>query len=290
MQLYPQRARSELVGGFVRLGCEITTEGRTANCLVLDECPAQLGFGEASLQAVASFTFTPKLVDGRPAVSHIVIPLRWSLSGVNVPQDCPPAAARAHAWARTPDQSDPQSLFPAKALADGENGSARILCQVGGDGQLVNCAVREEYPRNYGFGAEGLMLAGQYRMKRADGAGASNPSETAEIAFSWSTGLQNVARPVWVERPSRSELDELAPAKAKLAGLTGSANLVCAVDLELRPADCQVLDETPEGYGYGEAAIAASRYFRLAPRNGLGLPVLNSQLGTPRGVIVDVRW
>ena len=289
MPLFPQRARQNAVAGYVRLGCEVTAEGRPANCVVLLECPAGYGFGQASLDGAKTFDFAPKTVAGRAVPGHIVVPVSWSAPLLS-PRDCPAGSIRKPIWEHTPDPSEQQSLFPARALADGENGAVRVLCDVDRDGGMQNCAVNFEYPEGYGFGSASLSLAAQYKVDIAKTI-MPGQARTVDIDFGWSAARRNIPDPVWVERPSKQELEELAPPKGKSDGVSGSAKLICEVGSDYRLSACQVLEEVPKDYGYGEAAVRASHFFRIATHSADGLPVLSGQpFADPTGVMVEVKW
>ena len=62
---FPGRAaRKGLSGGAATLSCEVTLEGRAANCSVVAESPADAGFGEAALESMEEARMRPATVDG----------------------------------------------------------------------------------------------------------------------------------------------------------------------------------------------------------------------------------
>lgn len=76
-----------------------------------------------------------------------------------------------------------------------------------------------------------------------------------------------VTDPVWITRPRNPE--RFYPREAFMQGLAGEVVLDCDVDEEGRLA-CVVASETPEGRGFGDAAlrIANAHVMRPASRNG----------------------
>jgi protein TonB len=73
-------------------------------------------------------------------------------------------------------------------------------------------------------------------------------------------------RPDWIERPDRY-LIGYYPRRAVEGQVTGAVVLVCTVDIANTARNCRVASETPTGYGFGRAALLASRRFRIrAPR------------------------
>jgi protein TonB len=89
---------------------------------------------------------------------------------------------------------------------------------------------------------------------------------------------------VWAETPSQRLLGRHNPPRARYEGVTGSALLACQVLPSQRLADCKVLRETPEGYGFGKAALDASADFRVVP------PMLDGQLVSRGRVAIPVGF
>lgn len=80
------------------------------------------------------------------------------------------------------------------------------------------------------------------------------------------------------------ELRALHPREAFRQRRGGQATLACRVRLDTTLSDCRVVDETPHGMGFGQAALAASRYFRFRPPTQNGAPI------DDREVRVGVEW
>lgn len=76
-----------------------------------------------------------------------------------------------------------------------------------------------------------------------------------------------IADPVWVQRPRNPE--RFYPREAFMRGVAGEVTLDCDVDVDGR-LTCIVVSETPEGRGFGEAAlrIAGAHVMRPATQNG----------------------
>ncbi|MFK0299865.1 TonB family protein [Brevundimonas sp. NPDC090276] len=73
--------------------------------------------------------------------------------------------------------------------------------------------------------------------------------------------------------PTKDQLRRLHPREAFRQRLNGSARIACRIRLDTRLEDCRVVDEAPSGRGFGEAALAASGYFRFRPPTRDGRPV-----------------
>jgi protein TonB len=70
------------------------------------------------------------------------------------------------------------------------------------------------------------------------------------------------------------------PESALARGLGGRVVLSCLVS-ESGKLDCQVIEETPEGKGFGRAAIQASSKFKVAPQTENGKPTSGGRLRVP---------
>jgi len=81
----------------------------------------------------------------------------------------PPAPPRAKAiqnpaWLSKPTGDQLAGVYPQRALDLGLAGSATLTCTVSAAGQVQGCAVAEETPKDFGFGAAALKLSRWFRM------------------------------------------------------------------------------------------------------------------------------
>lgn len=79
-------------------------------------------------------------------------------------------------------------------------------------------------------------------------------------------GPSVITNPDWVQRPTADQMMRAYPARAIETGVSGNAQLNCAVQSDGRLNDCRVVSETPARYGFGRAATNLSRQFRMSPR------------------------
>lgn len=87
-----------------------------------------------------------------------------------------------------------------------------------------------------------------------------------------------------IRGPTVGELRALHPPEAFRRRRGGQATLACRVRLDTTLSDCRLVDETPPGMGFGQAALAVSRYFRFRPPTQNGAPI------DGREVRVGVEW
>lgn len=83
----------------------------------------------------------------------------------------------------------------------------------------------------------------------------------------------------WLERPSPEDIRAALPAEALTRGRSGEVDLVCRVTTDGVPQHCEAVEERPEGFGFGVAALLLSRQFLFRPATEHGVPV-ESQIRT----------
>ena len=86
-----------------------------------------------------------------------------------------------------------------------------------------------------------------------------------------SYGPREITNPRWLQRPRN--LGAYYPRRAEDRGVTGEVVLDCLVSTIGR-LDCGVVSETPRNWGFGQAALAISRYHGMAPATEDGIAVL----------------
>lgn len=87
--------------------------------------------------------------------------------------------------------------------------------------------------------------------------------------------------PEWAKQPSPRSAANAYPMKAMVDEKTGVAVVRCVADAEGRLADCAVVCETPERYGFGKAALSLGRLHRLKPRLADGRSVAGGVVTIP---------
>lgn len=177
-----------------------------------------------------------------------------------------PSMAQAR-W-KTPPAIGEDSI-PTKALEEGVSGEATISCTATALGVVDTCSIESERPEGYGFGQAAITILQS---------GALHPSEDGEAIAAFRTRIPFNVEELTPPAPMRSPEWERAPRptandypqRAIDAGVSGGAAITCIAAASGIPENCQVLQEKPEGYGFGEAALKIVKRGRL--REGDWLP------------------
>lgn len=82
-----------------------------------------------------------------------------------------------------------------------------------------------------------------------------------------------VEGPRWLELPSEDVLTTHYPERARSEHRGARVNMMCTAQADGRLVGCLVLWDDPTGYGFGDAALRLSRFYKMAPEDSLGRPV-----------------
>ncbi len=88
--------------------------------------------------------------------------------------------------------------------------------------------------------------------------------------------------PGYAQMPTAADMARLYPDKALDVGKEGDVVMQCTVQRDLTLARCAVSSETAEGFGFGDAALQLSKFFRMKkgarPGSRITIPI---QFQTP---------
>ena len=110
----------------------------------------------------------------------------------------------------------------------------------------------------------------------------TGPVQVADVTPPAQTQPPRVIRnPTWAAKPTSAQMARLYPRLALERGLDGGATLMCEVIASGSVRNCAVIDEHPKGRGFGEAALASSKHFRLNPRTENGEAIEGARVRIP---------
>lgn len=184
-------------------------------------------------------------------------PVAWS-------EDAPPASDN-------PTAAREMTYYPPAARAAGVQGKASVACDITEHLGPRNCALISESPSRRGFGQAAVAIAQ---------ATPDNPKVTVaprkhlriDYVFSLKPAgiyphpgepFHIVVDPVYLWRPTQSQLVRKYPRLAH--GPLGSVILNCFITIDGRATNCKVLEETPAGHGYGQAALEIAATYKMKP-------------------------
>jgi TonB family protein len=290
---YPPEAIAQAKGGMTSIRCRVALNGRLTSCRVISEFPAGYGFGKAALSMSGTFVMKPRVVEDTPVDgAQVVVPIAFVCPYCSMaPTPSTLHVYRLMPWAAVPTLAEMAAAFPDRAVkAKVDSGSVTLQCNITADGHLRACDVTSESPSGRGFGAAARTLAADFQAPTAPSGspllknsaviftvGFANPkAEKAERL----TGKVRI-----LEGIRGADAIAAMPAKAKDAGITSAeAILGCIVQGDGHVV-CTVDSETPQGFGFGEAAVGLSSKIRADIWSEEGLPTI----GAPVRVLISFK-
>ena len=90
-----------------------------------------------------------------------------------------------------------------------------------------------------------------------------------------------IVNPRWLSQPDAEAMSRAYPDLAARQGVGGLATIACQINSAGKVTACDVVSESPSGYGFGKAALTLSRYFRMSPRMENGQAVDGGSVRIP---------
>jgi hypothetical protein len=179
---------------------------------------------------------------------------------------------------RAPKQRDVYGTLSAKRLG-AVAGRVLLDCAVAID-TTAACTIVEETPVGWGFAAAAQAISQTFRIAPAqrNGRPVSGGRLHVPLRFFIAPREQNtwyervydsvplaarVDLPIWEQAPNSAAVDAAYPRPARDQGVLGRAVLGCLINAD-RTLDCRVENETPQGHGFGAAAMQLASGFQVA--------------------------
>ena len=265
---YPAGAHG--VDGSATLFCRFGADGALSACEVESEAPGGLGFGEAAKSLASKFT--------------VAVDPSWSIGadrfGVEVPiqlmsPDKPKMRDRLidrPVWTTKLTSNAVASFFPAEATAKGmATGRGVAECRVQADGALTACRPVSAEPEGVGFSEAAAKAASAMRMSpwTKDGGPVDGATVRIPIRLTVDDSPVNVASGpvIWDKTPTGVDVLSVFPRPALIRNVSGQVDMRCRVLQSGAVAHCDVLDESPTGWGFGSAAQQLAPKYRVSMRD-----------------------
>ncbi len=272
---YPPVAQARAQTGQVDLDCVVQLD-TSAVCSVVTESVPDMGFGEAALRFSHNWRFSPGTVNGQPvADAHKRIQINFVMDGLQIVplgRGLAVTARRvdaASAAAEPPPTPGQIRFYPDSARHQGIEGRVIVACAVRSD-RRVECGIDREAPSGWSFGSAALQIVERLIAERPATAPPFAPNYVFRLPVDFQftdtqRGAHRPDAPAWAETPEEADFSRAYPRQALNSNLPGRAELVCTIRADRR-LNCEVSGETPEGQGFGAAALAVAQNYVVAER------------------------
>lgn len=271
---YPERARELGRAGRVILGCSLTGDGELNRCSVEQESPTGYGFGNAAMSLVPQFRATPETGEAARGAT-VLLPIMFELEDGVLLTGAPDLV-------RSPTRDEFYAAFPASAPAELDAGLAVVRCTILETG-FPECVVVGERPTGNGFGRAAIQMTERLRFNLWSGEGLPTvlsqidlPIEFERPPVGYETIPPRLEYPEWERIPTATDMGKYYPDRALRLEREGRTMMNCVVNADSTLGDCEIVDEAPQGYGFGEASLDLAQFFRMKPITLNGQPVMPS--------------
>lgn len=191
------------------------------------------------------------------AMRQAPMPIEW------IPADSPPPPAETVKPERPLERTGAGAPAPIRAAPPAEHFDAPVAAPAATAPPPVIAPVDAGGIAGQGSGQGAGDGSGG---KGGGGDGGSGSGTRARISYA-----------SWIVMPGTAELMPFNPPRARKERVNGNILLSCHVLRSTHVSGCRVISEAPPGYGFGDAALAASAIFRFNPP-------------TRDGVVMEDAW
>ncbi|HWE47974.1 MAG TPA: energy transducer TonB [Caulobacteraceae bacterium] len=186
-------------------------------------------------------------------------------------------------WRWSVDPATLLSAYPESERAKVEKGVTMMRCRLNPDHSVRDCVVTSESPQGSGFGAASISIESKLMLNYAN----VDLNEPVCVILDWSptavsfTNVGVISAPHWVRRPNSDELRRTYPRRALEGGVNGHSVMECEADAQGTLQNCKSIEESPDGFGFGDAELKLAKYFKLSPTTSDGKSVAGAHIRIP---------
>jgi outer membrane biosynthesis protein TonB len=119
------------------------------------------------------------------------------------------------------------------------------------------------------------LLATESRAQATDGPAIAEPTATAPK-------LKTTIGPRWLRRPTGYDVQQVFPGAAMRARqYSGDVTVECKVAQDGGLTSCVVVEETPQGFGFGGAGLKLAKRFKMETKTADGYPTVGGTVRIP---------
>lgn len=281
---WPVKAMQAGIGGLAIIGCKVTISGALEQCIVIQEKPADVGFGAAALLLAPAFQMKPAMKDGKPVASKVSVPISFNNPNGSVRSNPMPAirVLTKPPFDRAPSYADVVGAWPAGGPESAADGKAAMRCRLRVTGLIDDCdftfvsSPRFERPARELAKKFHVTVGPEITSKDISGVYVAVPIQFVSPARANPT--RSVTHAVWVSGPVAGAY----PTEADKQGIkSGRGTVACTVGANGGLTDCQVVSEAPEKLGFGPAAVEMASTMKMGVWGDDGLPTAGASVRLP---------
>ncbi|WP_426009404.1 TonB family protein [Caulobacter sp. DWR2-3-1b2] len=258
---YPPAALAQGHQGYARLDCAVSRAGGLTDCRAVAETSPSEGFGRAALGLTSLFRVAPQNWDIRQAFTV-------AFDGL---------VGRPRRVGQVASASPGASIKPAGVA----QGQAHLRCRVAVAGKLEACDLIKSVPADPEVARLALANLRLIAVQPWTDEGRSTVGSTVELLLSTgpfpapSIAPAPIVSPTVPAKvidyrpltplPTKVDISQYYPARAQRMEVDGRVVLTCLGVKEEHLDGCQVTEETPADYGFGDAAMKMSVALLYSP-------------------------
>ena len=280
IKYYPDTVTDRRISGSVVLDCKITAFGIVDSCVIEQESPYGLGFGEASIKLLKDRgAFTPMRINGKAVEGQVSVP--FTIMSPTLGADY---VIFQPLFTKTPSFEDMLKAWP-----EGSDAAEQVVvlrCSLRASGSVSECISAGKAPGEFVEAAKSLKGRFEARLTDKERLIYADSDILISLRFINPASVEGqslaVKDPNWVTTINAEKVLAVYPQKAAEAGVTSGRGVAdCLVAADGKLTDCKVAREKPGDMGFGASAVAIAQLMQMNPWSLKGRPVVGGRVRLP---------